>query len=247
MKYFFNKISYNYCESSDNDNWIKYSFPLCIIGIFLGLLFPFFITRFTSLDLAKSSSFLRIIFSTIPIQLFLVSAIIFPAIFSRPLINVKNKLSLTRWKNKYIKEVVYTELIIIVPLFVVAAIVYSILRHFNLTVEAPINKLLSVAKGGGLMVIFITSVFIAPVVEELTFRRILFTRLHYAVGTRKAMVITSLAFALLHVGLVQIIPLFLLGYILQLLYLKNNSIYPSILLHSLHNFINILPILYFYF
>ncbi|MGV3523007.1 MAG: CPBP family intramembrane glutamic endopeptidase [Candidatus Sericytochromatia bacterium] len=86
----------------------------------------------------------------------------------------------------------------------------------------------------------IAVVVLAPVIEEILFRGLLLHRLAVKWGLRDAIWISALIFGLLH-GFAP--GIFLLGLTLTLVYLKTGgSLYTTILLHALHNFLSVVAI-----
>jgi membrane protease YdiL (CAAX protease family) len=79
------------------------------------------------------------------------------------------------------------------------------------------------------------AVIVAPVVEEIVFRGILFNYLHRRLGMVGGVVSTSLVFAVFHLNAVSFLVLFALGVVLQLLYIRTKSIFSCMLFHSAHN------------
>ncbi|MCD8190200.1 MAG: CPBP family intramembrane metalloprotease [Clostridiales bacterium] len=77
-------------------------------------------------------------------------------------------------------------------------------------------------------------VVVAPVLEELIFRRILLRRL-LGLGDVSAIVLSALAFALFHANLYQTAYAFLLGLVFGAVVLLTGSIRDTILLHMLIN------------
>jgi hypothetical protein len=71
--------------------------------------------------------------------------------------------------------------------------------------------------------------------EEIIFRRIIFSFLCPYTGALAAVVTTSFFFALIHQNLVHLPGLFILGILLQRLYIKYDSLYPAVFLHFLQN------------
>lgn len=84
--------------------------------------------------------------------------------------------------------------------------------------------------------IILASIF-APVIEETLFRGIIFKSLRKYFGKWTAAVISAAMFSGLHMQTYGFIPRFVLGLALAYLYERNNSLYPSMALHSLNNFI----------
>ncbi len=91
---------------------------------------------------------------------------------------------------------------------------------------------------GGFAVLFASAVILAPIAEELAFRRALFGFLQGFAGTFPAFVTSSAIFAASHCSLAQFPSLFALGLALQWTCLRWKSLTPAILLHSLHNAIS---------
>ena len=88
----------------------------------------------------------------------------------------------------------------------------------------------------GYIFLFLAVVIMAPIGEEIVFRGFLqkFLEEHWKDITR-AVLITSLIFAMIHFNPYWTIQIYLLGVILGFLSWKTKSIIPSIILHSLNN------------
>lgn len=84
---------------------------------------------------------------------------------------------------------------------------------------------------------FLTLVVLAPVAEEILFRGYLFGKLRKHVPLWIAILITSLLFAIVHGAWNVGIDVFALSIILCLLRVVSKSLWPSIMLHMLKNFI----------
>lgn len=79
----------------------------------------------------------------------------------------------------------------------------------------------------------LSAVILAPIVEELTFRGLAFTRLRRGMGTVLAVLITSALFGAVHGHPVSFIYASVLGIVLALLMLKSNdSVLAPILCHA---------------
>lgn len=72
--------------------------------------------------------------------------------------------------------------------------------------------------------------------EELAFRGLMLPWMHAAVGERKALLYSSALFAALHLSYLSLPYLFLVGWVLGLARIRSRSLYPSIVLHFLHNY-----------
>ncbi len=88
---------------------------------------------------------------------------------------------------------------------------------------------------------FAYSVFLAPTIEEIIFRGILFWHINLKFGFVYAMILNSMIFAFLHLKLRVIIFSFIGGIIFSYLAYECNSLYAAILAHCLYNFLSFLP------
>lgn len=95
-------------------------------------------------------------------------------------------------------------------------------------------------------------VILAPLVEETLFRGFLQTYIRQHLGSRQAILITSVCFSLFHysagqgLGNVSIIPsLFILALFLGFLYEKQGSILASMLLHASFNAVSVINLYLF--
>ena len=81
---------------------------------------------------------------------------------------------------------------------------------------------------------FILLVILAPLLEEMVFRGLLFTRLTNKWGTTRAMIVSSLFFGLLHFPF-NPIGAFLLGIVACVLYARTRTLLLPIALHAMYN------------
>lgn len=82
---------------------------------------------------------------------------------------------------------------------------------------------------------FLVGVVFAPFVEEIFFRGFLFQGFRQKYGWVRAMLLSSVIFAVVHLDPASLIPTFILGLVLAYLYQRSNSLWPGIILHFLVN------------
>ena len=88
----------------------------------------------------------------------------------------------------------------------------------------------------GYIFLFLAVVIVAPIGEEILFRGFLQKFLEeYWQDITRAVLVTSLFFAMIHFNPFWTIQIYLLGVILGFLSWKTKSVIPSIILHSLNN------------
>ena len=78
-----------------------------------------------------------------------------------------------------------------------------------------------------------------PFAEELFFRGFFLVSLIPLLGSLRASIVSSAAFAIVHLSLGTIIPIFITGLIFSWLYLKTRSLWHPIAAHATQNFISI--------
>ena len=118
----------------------------------------------------------------------------------------------------------------------VLRIYHMLLSTNGIKLDSPkIEKLLQTSDSGSLYLMCFGIIVLAPISEELIFRRFIFGFLAPRYGFVAALLLTSLAFALIHFSLYSLPALFILGIGFQLIYLKFGSLYPAIMMHAFSN------------
>ncbi|HDF2795437.1 TPA: CPBP family intramembrane metalloprotease [Clostridioides difficile] len=110
--------------------------------------------------------------------------------------------------------------------------VYSVLPKLNLILDTS-SKLLVY-----LLSLFIQTCLIAPVAEELIYRKFILNNLLDNSNAFKSIVLSSFLFSIYHLNLLQGINAMMIGIFLGYLYYKTCSINICILLHFVNNFTN---------
>lgn len=83
--------------------------------------------------------------------------------------------------------------------------------------------------------LFISVVILAPIVEELLFRGILFTETKNYLSLKAAVVLNGLAFAIYHMNIIQGLNTFFMGMVLAYVYYKRKNIKEVIGIHMVNN------------
>ncbi len=94
--------------------------------------------------------------------------------------------------------------------------------------------------GSTLALELISSALMTPILEEMIFRGILFTRLKSVLPKIPAIIVSALIFAVVHFNIVQFIYAFLLGIVLAILMDLADHVYPAIIGHVTANLIAVL-------
>ena len=105
------------------------------------------------------------------------------------------------------------------------------------------NPLIKILESSNLYLNFLFIVLIAPVMEELVFRKLLIDRVRIY-GESTAILVSGLAFGLFHGNLFQFFYAFGIGSMFAYIYLRTGRIRYTMILHSIINFFGgILPII----
>lgn len=92
---------------------------------------------------------------------------------------------------------------------------------------------------GSLAVMILSTVIVAPIVEEVVFRGLILSRLKKSMNVWVAIVISSLLFALMHGQLLWSTYTFFLGMLLVIIAERLNTIGASIILHMAFNLVGV--------
>ncbi len=121
---------------------------------------------------------------------------------------------------------------------------YRIIDYYENSVNNP-----PVYKFTGYSILFIyiqtQSILIAPIIEELFFRKFMFSKLLEKNKLWTAILISSLCFSAIHFETPSnLVPTFIAGIIYCLIYLKTKNIIYLIIIHLLHNIYSLLLSIY---
>ena len=108
---------------------------------------------------------------------------------------------------------------------------------FGLEATNPLEALVS---GSNLWLQILVTVILAPIVEELIFRRIMISRMH-PYGERLAVVVSALMFGLFHGNVSQFFYAFAVGLVFGYVYLRTGKVRYTIALHMFVNFMGSVP------
>lgn len=103
--------------------------------------------------------------------------------------------------------------------------------------EELVNPVAEAILGGNFFITLVYAAGIAPIIEELIFRKLLLDKVR-RFGEVPAILITGIAFGLFHMNLSQFFYAAVLGFIFAYVVLKTNTIKYSILLHMMINFMS---------
>ncbi len=155
-------------------------------------------------------------------------------------ISFRRKLGMLNWRNGY----VWSGMAICFILLVVNGLLNLMMEDLAAYcgIKAPAPAIISLLNGASTMqtiwLVFMV-LFIAPVLEELIFRRFIYSYCESTLGMLPAILMTSTWFAIIHDAWIQWPGLFILGVVFQLSYIFSRSIYFPITIHFFNNLISI--------
>jgi membrane protease YdiL (CAAX protease family) len=132
------------------------------------------------------------------------------------------------------------------PLIFASSAVVSSLMHVNSQKDSqPIMQLFERAGGPAKRIpIIILAIVIAPLAEEFFFRGFLYGVLKRYAGALPALVFTGIAFALIHLHVPSLLPLFLLACVLTFAYELSGSLLVPMAMHALFNAITLVGVFF---
>jgi membrane protease YdiL (CAAX protease family) len=113
-------------------------------------------------------------------------------------------------------------------------------------IRDALENSLKIKSTSDLIIIIISAVFLAAIVEEMLFRGFLQASLEKQLGVKKAIVLSAIIFSFVHGNPWWIIQIIIIGILLGVMAWKSNSIIPSSIVHLINNgmaitFLNVKP------
>lgn len=147
--------------------------------------------------------------------------------------SIKENLSLKKFDKKQL-----------IPLTIFAissnyavSVIFGMLIPFTEKMQLEYDMSVEMTMGGGLLETFILAVIVAPIVEEILCRGLIYTRLKQGFWAPVAGFLSSLVFGLLHGTFIWVMYATLLGLIFVVALEKTKSLYACIYLHFVFNLV----------
>ena len=143
-----------------------------------------------------------------------------------------------QWKIKPIREGIYKSIIgwlMIMPFVLLVGWLMNEIFGDQGGSNPLLELVLSSDQFIPLFLLFITTVILAPMFEEFIFRGVLLPVLVSKIGKSSGVLLSALIFALAHLSVGELPPLFVLGIGLGLMRLSSGRLFPCALMHSLWN------------
>lgn len=128
-------------------------------------------------------------------------------------------------------------LLILVPLLLLNFAYHSVI--YKLAEHAGTDPMAQLREKTDELTLIVGFCVLPAITEELAFRGLIQHWLENAFPARKALIIASGLFAALHFSVLSAPYLFLVGVLLGWVKMRTKSLYPSMLIHFLHNFVAI--------
>tara|TARA_B100000609_G_C17188555_1_gene421111 strand:- start:320 stop:1090 length:771 start_codon:yes stop_codon:yes gene_type:complete len=226
------------CQEND-DLSAAFFWRIAGLIVLFYLIFPLVLKYFVaelSPELLKKSFFLIVILPQLCLAAILFSIIY----FTGRQFSLKKKLGMQNWQWGYIPNSIVLGFTMLIVNGIVTGILKAVMDSCGYQLRAPaIFNLFKNAAPSQITGLLVLVLIVAPVVEELIFRRFLYNYCAKCLGTLPAMIAVSLLFAIIHDSNLQMPGLFLLGIVFQMAYNATGSIYYPILLHFFNNLISV--------
>ena len=139
-------------------------------------------------------------------------------------------------KNRKGNDVITSVIMSILLGFLFCMGLNYLVKVLNLINYSPAyKKIISVATDDKLIIRIIAACIVAPILEELVYRGILFYKLNLALPKILAILISAAVFGVAHFNLVQGVYAGLLGVVFAIIYDKTGDLWMSILAHATAN------------
>ena len=231
----------NYKE--ENSDWLAWCVVSIVIAYFMGNYFA--IGASSLIAKYEISDHVRTCVLVLTPPFFMVSAVCLVTLVLGRFRRLIEICRFSNWSLLYIPEGVVLETVFFIPLIAVSIVIYTTLKQLEGIFPDAVKYLELNAKAPQIFImqtdwisfgIFaVVAVIVAPIVEEIIFRGVMFNSLKKYTNQYAAAGITAFIFAAFHFNFIQFIPLFLLGLIFQGLYMYHKSIFPGMIYHAVHN------------
>jgi membrane protease YdiL (CAAX protease family) len=158
----------------------------------------------------------------------LLTTVVFQVVFWRSLIVQFRRIGL-------LNAVVALGLLMLILLLVVNYGITRLILYYSDPADRPESWLETA--GLSTPAVFVLFCLMPAVTEEIAFRGLIQHWLHTVLAPWRAIILASALFAALHLSVITAPYLFLVGMLLGWLKWKTNSLYPSILIHMVHNWL----------
>ena len=132
--------------------------------------------------------------------------------------------------NKKEDKIKVNKILLMIPLGMFISLFYNMITiSFMEVVVVDMNKI----------ILYSYLIIVGPIFEEMVFRYIGLRNAKEEYSLKKAIIITSILFALLHSGLLNMIYAFLIGIVLSYVYVRYKNIMYPIVLHISANLMSV--------
>lgn len=107
--------------------------------------------------------------------------------------------------------------------------------------DADPSKLFGSGASGLLLALAVVAI-VAPLAEEIVFRGVLLRAIEAASGERVALVVSSVAFSLVHLTPFAMPPIFVFALMLGVVYTRTRTLWTPVLAHALFNAIGVIGV-----
>lgn len=114
--------------------------------------------------------------------------------------------------------------------FMIGVVIEPLLDIFPDSYLEMLNQ--AVGRGGWAIV---TTIIVAPIMEEILFRGIILESVRSRFGTMRSILISAAIFGIIHIIPQQVINAFFVGLVLGFIYVKTESIFSVMILHAINN------------
>ncbi len=170
---------------------------------------------------------------------FLLGGVLMVSIVTGKMKALLEVIQLRNWRYYYIPEAIGLQVVFIL---ITLAIVDLLLKPIFPEIVNFLNKnqqalkTFAIDAGWSQFVAFaIFATILAPIVEEIVFRGVIFSFFKKYTSRNVSIICTSFLFASFHLNALQFIQLFILGLIFQILFVYHKSLYPGMIYHSINN------------
>ena len=211
---------------------------LALFGI---LVFSNVVSFLAALVRPAVPGWLFLLVAMVPVQAYNIACGVAPALYYLPGKPLREMLDLKTLCRQDLTPVFAGTAGVYLALAVLTGAIVFLLEKIG--IPAPEQPVIEIFRNGSPLekgILIVSSVILAPVGEEICYRRVIFKNMEVVAGTVPAMWISALLFSAAHLNLRVFPALLLLGVWLTVLYRKTGSLLAPMTAHMVFNGITIL-------
>ena len=231
------KEEYNYPKNSTGNLIWEIIWPLgvyllsgVVVGFILGIVLMIMLGQSGTEKFLNNNAVLLNVLSQI-----ITLGILIPIYLNRKKYIPAKKMTI---KEEPKKTIIYV--LTIISISIISGYIFAIIEKLIKMPDGGLGSINEMFNSSGIIPAVLTAVILAPVLEEIIFRGLIFNKLNSKLSTTAAIIISALIFGIYHMNIVQGLNAFVLGIVFAYIYSKTYNLWICIIAHFVNNLLSLI-------